>query len=137
MPSVCQLFYVSHASQPYEDAAIQDILQSSRRNNRRSDVTGCLLFSGLHFAQVLEGSEAVVVQLARRIARDPRHANVMVLRESHRPEREYGDWSMGYLHDLGLEDRLEQFLRTPEHDLRDIAEVMARMRPDTVMGALR
>ncbi|MEO8523478.1 MAG: BLUF domain-containing protein [Caldimonas sp.] len=134
---MCQLFYVSNASRPYEDAVIQDILQTSRRNNRRSDVTGCLLFSGLHFAQVLEGAEAVVAPLARRIAGDPRHANVTVLRESHRPEREYGDWSMAYLHDLGLEDRLEQFMRSPEHDQRDIAEVMARMKPDTVMGALR
>jgi hypothetical protein len=137
MPSVCQLFYVSSAAKRYDDASIQDILQTSRRNNRKSDVTGCLLFSGLHFAQVLEGSEAVVIPLAKRIASDPRHANLAVLMESHRPDREYGDWSMGYLHDLGLEDRLEEFLRSPGRDARDIAEVMARMKPDTVMGALR
>ena len=137
MLPVCQLFYVSSATLAYDDAAIQEILQTARRNNRKDDITGCLLFSGLHFAQVLEGRESVVVPLARRIATDPRHANFAVLLESHRPEREYGDWSMGYLHDLDLEDRLETLLRLPDRDAREIADVMARMRPDTVMGALR
>jgi hypothetical protein len=136
MLSVCQLFYVSSSARVYDGAAIQDILQTARRRNRKLDVTGCLLFSGLHFAQVLEGIDSVVVPLAKRIASDPRHTNMRVLMESHRMEREYGDWSMGYLHDLDLEDRLEALLHDAEPDPRRIADVMMRMKPDTVMGAL-
>lgn len=137
MHSVRQLFYVSSSSQEYDDATIQDILQVSRRNNRRLDITGCLLFSGRHFGQVLEGVDSLVLPLVERIAADPRHSNVVVLMESQRSEREYGDWSMGYLHDLGLEDRLEAFLRSPERDASAIADLMTRMKPDSMMGALR
>ena len=54
-----------------------------------------------------------------------------------RAEREYGDWSMGYLHDLNLEDDLETLLLIPSRSPVVVADVMERMRPDPVMGALR
>ena len=134
---VCQVFYVSRAAKAHDSVAIQDILQLARRKNRRLDVTGCLLYSGQHFAQVLEGDERDVVPLAHRIAEDPRHTNLRVLVENHRVEREYGDWSMGYLHNLGLEERLVALFRGEMRDPGAIADLMGRMKPDTVMGALR
>ena len=137
MRSVFQTFYVSRATVPFDNAAVQSILQVSRRNNARVDVTGCLLFSGRCFAQVLEGDQAVVRALAGRVAADPRHLDVRFLRETKHEEREYADWSMGYLHDLTLEDDLETLLLIPDSSPVVVAEVMERMRPDTVMGALR
>ena len=100
MRSVFQTFYVSRAAIPFDHATVQAILQTSRRNNARIDVTGCLLFSGRCFAQVLEGEQDVVRALAARIADDPRHLDVRFLSEVRRDEREYADWSMGYLHDM-------------------------------------
>ena len=137
MPSVCQLLYVSSVTTAYDDAAIQNILHIARRNNRKLDITGCLLYSGRNFAQVLEGPSAVVLPLARRIANDPRHTNVRVLLESHRGSREYGEWSMGYLHDLSLEDQVDALSRAGAGNSSDIADVLSRMKPDTVIGALR
>ncbi len=137
MHFVRQIFYVSSASQEPGDAAIQDILQVSGRNNRKLDITGCLLFSGRHFGQVLEGIDSLVLPLVDRIAADPRHSNVVVLMDSQSREREYGDWSMGYLHDLDLEDRLEAFVRSPQRDANAIADLMTRMKPDSMMGSLR
>ena len=137
MRSVFQTFYVSRASTPYDDAAVRAILQSSRRNNARLQVTGCLLFSGRCFAQVLEGDEAAVRALTARIASDPRHDAIRVLSESTRPEREYADWAMGFLHDLNLEDDLDTLLMIPGRSPVVVAEVLERMRPDPVMGALR
>jgi hypothetical protein len=137
MPAVFQTFYVSHATEPFDSAAVQSILQISRRNNARLDVTGCLLFSGRCFAQVLEGDQAVVRALSARIAADARHGDVRFLFEVRRKEREYGDWSMGYLHDLNLEDDLEMLLMIPASSPLVVADVMERMRPDPVMGALR
>ncbi len=136
MLSIRQLFYVSSAAQPHDSRSIQDILHKARRNNGRLDVTGCLLYSGRYFAQVLEGSDAVVSALARRIALDPRHKCLVILMETLRSEREFGDWSMGYLHDLGLEDRLEALLLGKQIDPLVVADVMTRMKPDSVMGAL-
>ncbi len=113
MRSVFQIFYVSRAAVPFDNAAVQSILQISRRNNARVDVTGCLLFSGHCFAQVLEGDQATVRALSARVAGDPRHCDVRFLFEVRRDEREYADWSMGYLHDLTLEDDLETLLLIP------------------------
>src|SRR5450432_1916144 len=113
MRSVFQTFYVSRANLPSDKAAVQSILQISRRNNARVDVTGCLLFSGRCFAQVLEGDQDVVRAVAARIVEDARHGDLRFLFEVARDEREYADWSMGYLHDLNLEDDLETLLLIP------------------------
>jgi len=135
MSSICQLFYVSSATTPVDSAVIQHVLQVARRNNRQLDVTGCLLYSGRYFAQVLEGRKEQVQPLARRIASDPRHRNVRILLENHRIDRQYGGWSMGYLHDSELEDSLEGLL-LEGGEPSAIADVIDRMKPDTVMGAL-
>jgi hypothetical protein len=137
MTAIFQTFYVSRATAEFDNQAVRSILHASRRNNPRLDVTGCLLFSGRCFAQVLEGDEKVVQQLASRISSDPRHAELRFLFETRRAEREYGDWSMGYLHNLNLEDDLETLLLIPSRSPVVVADVMERMRPDPVMGALR
>jgi len=137
MSAVFQVFYVSRAATAFDNAQVQSILQAARRRNARLDVTGCLLFSGHCFAQVLEGRQAVVSALARKIAADPRHVGVRVLSEGQRDERDYADWAMGYLYDLNLEDDLETLLMIPDRSPVVITEVMERMRPDPVMGALR
>lgn len=137
MRSVFQTFYVSRASAPFDNAIVQSILQASRRNNARADVTGCLLFSGRCFAQVLEGEETVVKALTARIAGDARHGSIRILSQGARDGREYADWSMGFLHDLNLEDDLDMLLMIPDRSPVVVAEVMERMRPDPVMGALR
>ena len=137
MSAVFQVFYVSRATAAFDNAQIQSILQAARRRNARLDVTGCLLFSGHCFAQVLEGRQAVVSTLARKIAADPRHVGVRVMSEGQRDERDYADWAMGYLYDLNLEDDLETLLMIPDRSPAVTADVMERMRPDPVMGALR
>jgi len=137
MSAVFQVFYVSRAATAFDNAQVQSILQAARRRNARLDVTGCLLFSGHCFAQVLEGRQAVVSALARKIAADPRHVGVRVLSEGQRDERDYADWAMGYLYDLNLEDDLETLLMIPDRSPAVTADVMERMRPDPVMGALR
>ena len=131
-----QLFYVSRAAKAYDDAAVKSILAVSRRNNDRDDITGCLLFSGNCFGQVLEGRAEVVAAKLKRIATDTRHVDFRLLVERPITTREYGNWSMGYLHDLDLEDALESFLASPEIVMEKAVVVMDRMKPDTVMGAL-
>ncbi len=136
MSAVHQIFYVSRAVAVFDHAAIQSVLHTARRNNASLDITGCLLFSGHCFAQVIEGKQAAVRALSRQIAADPRHAGVRFLAESRRAEREYADWTMGYLYDLNLEDDLETLLMISDRS-PVVADVMERMRPDPVMGALR
>lgn len=134
---IIQLFYVSRASKPYDDAAVRGILASSRRNNPHEDITGCLLFSGRYFAQVLEGRPEVTSRKLDTISIDPRHLDFRLLVERRVSERTYGEWSMGYLHDLSLEDQLESLLADGAAPADGIVDVMERMQPDPVMGALR
>ncbi|HEY2559303.1 MAG TPA: BLUF domain-containing protein [Caldimonas sp.] len=135
--AVFQTFYVSRATRSLDDASIEVLLESSRRANAGRRITGCLLFSGRCFAQVLEGERADVQELVARVGGDPRHSDVRVLSEGPRSEREYAGWTMGYLHDVNLDDDLETLLMIPQRSVVVVAEVMERMRPDPVMGALR
>ena len=137
MPSLSQFFYVSVRTVPHDLAAVQHILQISRRNNRQLDVTGCLLIAGPLFAQVVEGRREVVEPLVERIGKDPRHHSVHVLVERQTSTRQYGEWSMGYFDDPGQEERLRRLLDGGRADARDLAGMMGRMRPDTVLGDLR
>jgi hypothetical protein len=135
--TVLQTFCVSRATEPFDSAAIGELLQGWRRGNAAKRITGCLLFSGRCFAQVLEGERVAVQTLARRIAIDPRHIDVRILSEESRDEREFGGWTLGYLHDVTLDDDLETLLMIPQRSAIVAAEVIERMRPDPVMGALR
>jgi hypothetical protein len=128
--SVFQSFYVSRATDAFDHASIQSMLQGAQRSNAGLRITGCLLFSGRCFAQVLEGDEAAVTALTQRIATDPRHTDLRLLSKTRRAEREYADWSLGYLHDVNLDDDLETLLLIPGRSPVVVADVMERMRPD-------
>ncbi|MFM1907862.1 MAG: hypothetical protein RLZZ591_1539 [Pseudomonadota bacterium] len=101
-----QLIYVSDLVDRNE-GELGPILESAIRHNREDDITGMLLYSGGNFLQVLEGSKDQVDQTYKRICRDPRHANIIVLMEEKVTERHFGDWSMGY-RQLGADD-VEKF----------------------------
>jgi hypothetical protein len=71
---------------------IEDILIVSVANNRRDDVTGALIYDGTWFAQVLEGAEALVAATFERILRDPRHADVRLVKLQPVADRRFAGW---------------------------------------------
>ncbi len=73
---------------------LQRLLDSAKINNSANDVTGALLFSGRHFAQVLEGPQAAINERYRSISQDTRHKNVTPLLYEPTGERQFADWSM-------------------------------------------
>lgn len=113
MPQLRRLFYVSRTPEQVEARVVNAILAESRRLNRQRDVTGALAYSGQYFAQVLEGDAEHLTALLQRIARDPRHRDLTVVFEQHITQRDYGEWSMGYLYDARLSDELEHLLASP------------------------
>jgi hypothetical protein len=96
--SVYSLCYVSRALLPSAEAksAVADIVDVSRERNGRLKVTGALLFTGAHFAQVLEGSRAAVRELMLSIERDARHTDVTIVREGLAETRAFGAWTLAY-----------------------------------------
>ena len=90
------LIYVSAASQPFNQAELDALLEKSRRNNRRDSITGMLLYRDGDFLQVLEGPEPTVRATYARIGRDRRHGGFILLDESHVEQRAFSDWAMGF-----------------------------------------
>lgn len=89
--------YVSHADGEVSDAELERILDISRRNNSRDGITGALLHRDGSFMQCLEGEESAVRAAYERIARDARHAGVLVLMDEPIAERAFPSWSMAHL----------------------------------------
>ena len=75
---------------------IDQILDSSIRNNRKKDVTGVLLYAQGTFFQVLEGSSENVKDVYDRILKDPRHKTVTKLHEAEIEARRFTEWNMGW-----------------------------------------
>ncbi|TWU62036.1 BLUF domain-containing protein [Crateriforma conspicua] len=105
-----QLVYVSAATVAFSDEDLETLLAQSRRNNAGIDVSGVLLFHEGTFLQVLEGTPDAVDRLYQKIARDDRHDNVLLLSSRAITERNFGQWSMGFLSGLNTLEELPGFV---------------------------
>lgn len=111
------LVYVSSAVSLFSPAALLALLEQSRANNARVDVSGILLYKEGNTMQLLEGERDAVLALYERIARDPRHRGLLRLLEGPIETRQFADWSMAF-HDLGAPEAqalpgYSEFLNTP------------------------
>ena len=122
---LCQLFYISRSLAT--PLAVEQILASSRHQNLRRGVTGALLFSGGHFAQLLEGPALALRETMASIDADPRHEAVTRLIEEPIARRRFNGWSMGFFDALGADDLIEQLLANPPIKAERAQRVMERM----------
>lgn len=88
--------YLSQASSPLSADGLLELLDQCHRNNTAKGLTGMLLFGNGTFLQSLEGEKSVVDPLVDRIAKDPRHRDMKILRRDDITERQYSEWSMGF-----------------------------------------
>jgi hypothetical protein len=115
--------YISQESSPLSADALLGLLSQCHHNNTARGLTGMLLFGNGTFLQSLEGERAVVEALMQKIAADPRHTGMKVLRQDPIESRQYADWSMGFervtektlaeipgLRDLGLRNFNAEYL---------------------------
>jgi hypothetical protein len=98
MKSVTSLLYVSNSllRMPDEEHELRHIVAVARERNGRLGVTGALVFTGHHFAQVLEGSAAAVDELMTSICRDRRHSGIDIVEVIELPARRFAAWSLAY-----------------------------------------
>lgn len=127
MPALQRLFYVSRVANPDRPVDVQGLLGLSRMRNRRLDVTGMLVHSGRHFAQVLEGPAAAVDELVRSVAADPRHVDFRIVFAKPIERRDYGEWEMGYIEGFGAGERIEALLVAAEIDPVEAERFAARL----------
>lgn len=98
------IIYRSHLRDDAPLRALEDMVAAANLKNRRSDVTGILLFNGRHFFQLLEGPEEQVKEIYRCICNDPRHHNIVELMCDYAPARRFGKAGME-LFDLQKHER--------------------------------
>ncbi|MGB1109937.1 MAG: BLUF domain-containing protein [Gammaproteobacteria bacterium] len=96
MSDLIHIVYSSVETVEFTDADLADLLDVARKNNRRMDLSGMLLYDQGNFFQVLEGRPDRVEQLFEHIGRDPRHERVVTIIREPIEERSFFGWSMGH-----------------------------------------
>ena len=101
------------------------LLEKSRRNNLRDDITGLLLYHEGNFFQALEGPMDAVQACYDRIVEDPHHQGHIVLMAEEVAQRNFSAWSMAYVpyHDMEDGDR---------DGLHDLLSIRDRIDPTTL-----
>ena len=103
MPLI-RIIYVSAAISPFSPEHLRQLLSKARVHNSSKGISGLLLYHHQSFFQILEGEEHVVSSLFYHIEHDKRHDRVVLLSKETVPQRNFGDWSMGFVdteHTLG------------------------------------
>ena len=91
-----ELIYFSKALFEPTDDDIQEMLIQFREFNTAHNITGMLLYDGIHFSQMIEGDKESITNLYNRIQKDPRHETLTI--SSTRPieHRRFTKWAMVY-----------------------------------------
>jgi hypothetical protein len=76
---------------------VAGIVTAARTRNAARDITGLLVFDGMHFCQQIEGTRNDVLKLMEQIRTDPRHMDVTVVHEGSLIERRFERFAMGYV----------------------------------------
>ncbi len=110
-----RLVYVSEVTEGFGDDDIKQILEVARIKNSEAGVTGMLCFHRNYFLQCLEGGRKEVNSIYQRILRDNRHSNILLLDYQEIQEREFTNWTMGYMPESSLTSSINmRFSGTPE-----------------------
>lgn len=86
-PLLYNTVHCSRETAGVDAAAVDSIIQSSRRWNPENGITGLLVFGSGMFFQWLEGPRDTVTSLMERLRTDPRHENVVALTGNRRSAR--------------------------------------------------
>ncbi len=73
-----QLLYTSSLAPTAQVSELGTIARAARARNAARDITGALVFDGRRFGHYLEGAEATLLALWRRLQTDPRHVDVVL-----------------------------------------------------------
>ncbi|MBN2892870.1 MAG: BLUF domain-containing protein [Bacteroidales bacterium] len=88
-----QIIYVSKRNCSEEE--ITKILDKSRENNQKINVTGLLLYTKDTFIQCIEGEKDEVNTLYDKIRKDERHSNPILISYKPIKNRDFPSWNMG------------------------------------------
>ena len=115
--------YSSTLTQPLSYDGLRGLLDTSRDNNARSGLTGCLHLEGHTVIQYLEGEMAALDETIARIRRDPRHTDFVQIERGALEQRYFEGWTMALVEIATLS--LRDLLETPAHEVPDVRKIKA------------
>lgn len=101
-----RLIYVSYANTVMRDEDIEEILQKSKLNNSKNNISGVLMYSNRYFFQCLEGERGKVNATYLHIAKDARHSKCVQLDYRAIDTRLFAAWSMEHVPFNGVADEV-------------------------------
>lgn len=116
-----RLVYASSISADFQPDDLNKILESAKKHNKKNFVTGLLGFNRKIFLQCLEGSRAKVNETYHRILQDSRHDKIIMLDYKEIIQREFDEWSMGFIPESSLTNNIN--LRFSGDDVFDPYEM--------------
>lgn len=109
---------------------LQQITRGSRVRNAALNITGFLVFDGVHFLQTLEGPVEPIGTIFQRIMDDPRHIEVVPFDVKVIDRRRFADW------DMHLFDERESNQLAPDLALTDFSDFWLSCVHDRAARAL-
>lgn len=96
--ALISLLYISRSTLDRRNEAVEveSILATAHAHNATANITGTLVSTHEHFAQVLEGSTDAVDRLMGRIFRDKRHEHIEIVQRADVTQRSFSEWAMAY-----------------------------------------
>ncbi|WP_193315071.1 BLUF domain-containing protein [Poseidonibacter ostreae] len=125
-----RIMYMSTATRVIPDSELEELLETSRKNNKEKNLTGLLIVKGRTFLQCLEGEKKDVEEVFNKILKDDRHTSIIDLIEEDISSRMFPTWDMGYKNLKIVEDikseKIRKISSLDDFDIKkeDIAEVI-------------
>lgn len=92
-----QLIYASTALPGLTLCEVQEILTTANKKNKKTYISGMLLYDGIFFLQVLEGASNLLDDLMQNIQNDSRHNDILLLGRRDIDSRNFEEWTMGFV----------------------------------------
>lgn len=93
-----RLVYVSESRVDFAhtEQVVVDLVSNAKLRNACLAVTGALIFTGSHFAQILEGPPDSIALILAALLKDPRHSNIYIVAHYPISTRIFAEWQMAY-----------------------------------------
>lgn len=116
-----RVVFTSRASSNFSRAEIKALCEAAAVRNEVNGITGLFLSDGSRFLQVIEGEGEDVDDLVRRIVRNPRHHDIIIV-SSHRIEhREFHNRTMSQpLYGVG--DDPDDYVERIKEELKEVSD---------------
>ena len=88
--------YLIYVSTPlgFNKKNINSILEISNLNNKKNNITGCLIYRSDLYLQFLEGPSKELENTYNGILKDKRHSDIKKLSENNTKRRLFANWAM-------------------------------------------